>query len=57
MSSVIRPSFEVVKERRILNKIKHLQPLIVGVFYLVPVWCQDLEENNCFDIMSGKSFK
>jgi hypothetical protein len=35
MFSVFRPSFEVVKEGRILKKIKYLQTQIVGVFYLV----------------------
>jgi hypothetical protein len=37
MLSVIRPDFEVVKEGRILKKIKHLQTQIVSVFHLVPV--------------------
>jgi hypothetical protein len=36
--SVLRPSFEVVKEGRILKKIKNLQNQIEGVFFLVPVW-------------------
>jgi hypothetical protein len=36
MLSVLRPSFEVVKEGRILNKIKHIQILIGGVFCLMP---------------------
>jgi hypothetical protein len=43
--SVIRPDFEVVKEGRILNKIKHLQNPIEGVFCLEPVWCQVLDKN------------
>jgi hypothetical protein len=37
MLSVFRPSFEVVKEGRILKNIKHLQIQSGGVFYLVPV--------------------
>jgi len=36
MFCVFRPSFEVVKEGRILKKIKHLETQIGGVFYLVP---------------------
>jgi hypothetical protein len=32
MLSVFRPSFEVVKEGRILKKIKHFQILIEDVF-------------------------
>jgi hypothetical protein len=40
MLSVIRPVFEVVKEGRIFNKIKHLQSQIVSAFFmrLVYVW-------------------
>jgi hypothetical protein len=40
MLSVIRPSFEVVKEGRILDKIKRLKIQIEGVFIdgLVLVW-------------------
>jgi hypothetical protein len=37
MLNVSRPSSEVVKEGRILKKIKHLQNQIAGVF-----WCQFL---------------
>jgi hypothetical protein len=48
MLSVIRPDFEVVKEGRILNKIKHLQNRIVSVFYLVPALCQVLDKNWVF---------
>jgi hypothetical protein len=48
MSGVFRPSFEVVKEGRILKKSKHLQTQIVGVFYLLSVWCQVLGENGMF---------
>jgi hypothetical protein len=36
MLSGIRPVFEVVKEGRILKKIKHIQILIGVVFYLKP---------------------
>jgi hypothetical protein len=43
MLTVFRPSSDVVREGRILKKIKHLQTQIVGVFLLVPVWCLDLE--------------
>jgi hypothetical protein len=42
MVSVFRPSFEVVKEGRILKKIKHLQKQI-SVFILSPVWCHVLD--------------
>jgi hypothetical protein len=56
MLSVFRLDFEVVKEGRIFNKIKHLQNQIVGVFYLVPGWSQVLDENGVFwaEIMSWK---
>jgi hypothetical protein len=33
MFNVFRPSFEVVKEGRILREIKHLQTQIVFVFF------------------------
>jgi hypothetical protein len=46
MSSLFRVYFEVVKEGRILGKIKQLQNLIGGVFCLAPVWYQDLNEND-----------
>jgi hypothetical protein len=36
MLSVIRPSFEVVKERRILKNIKQLKRQSVSVFCLLP---------------------
>jgi hypothetical protein len=36
MLSVISPTSEVVKEGRILNKIKHLQTRFAGVFYFTP---------------------
>jgi hypothetical protein len=39
---------EVVKEGRILNKIKQLINQIGGAFCLVPVWCQDLIKNGVF---------
>jgi hypothetical protein len=45
MLSLFRPSFEVVKEGRILKKIKHLQNQIVGVFYLVLDLSFDLKKN------------
>jgi len=65
---LFRPSFEVVKDGRISNKIKHLQdhfwfPLVdptgptqnqevttskIVTFFLVPVWCQDLEDIDRF---------
>jgi hypothetical protein len=48
MLIVLRPSFEVVKEGRILKKIKHLQGQNVSVFLLVPVWCQVLDKNGVF---------
>jgi hypothetical protein len=34
MSSVLRPSFELVKERRILKKIKQLSTQITGYFLI-----------------------
>ena len=39
-----RPSFEVVKEGLILNKVIYLQTSIVGVFYLVTGCYQVLDE-------------
>jgi hypothetical protein len=48
MLKVFRPSFEVVKEGRILKKIKHLQRQFVGGFILVPVLGQVLDENGMF---------
>jgi hypothetical protein len=48
MLYVIRPDFEVVKEGWVLYRFKHLQTQIEGVFYLVPVWCQDLDEYGMF---------
>jgi hypothetical protein len=48
MFCVIRPSFEVVKEGRILKKVKHLQNQIVSVFLSVPVWCQVFDEKEVF---------
>jgi hypothetical protein len=35
-----------------LNQIKHLQPQIVGVFYLVPAWRQVLDKNGVFFVES-----
>jgi hypothetical protein len=43
MLSVFRPSFEVVKEGRILNQIKHLQKQFANVSCLVPGSCQVFE--------------
>jgi hypothetical protein len=40
--------FEVVKEGRILYKIKHLQIQIVSVFYFTPGLRQVLDENGVF---------
>jgi hypothetical protein len=48
MFVVFRPSFEVVKEGRVLKKIKHLQRQNVGVILLVPVWFQVLDKNGVF---------
>ena len=45
MLNAFRPPFEVVKEGRILKKIKHIQRQNVKVLRLAPVWCQDLNEN------------
>jgi len=38
----------VVKEGRILKKIKELQPQFGGVFCLGPVWGQVLDENRMY---------
>jgi hypothetical protein len=46
--SVIRPDFEVIREGRILNKIKHLQNQIVSVFYFTSGLRQVLDENGVF---------
>jgi hypothetical protein len=40
MLNAFRPPFEVVKEGRILKKIKQLETQIVVVFCLVPVFGQ-----------------
>jgi hypothetical protein len=45
MFRIFRPVFEVVKEGRILKKIKQLKTQIGGVFCLVPVWIQVLDGN------------
>jgi len=49
MLRLFRLSFEVVREGRILKKIKNLQRQFIGVFYLVPGWCQVLEKLVVFD--------
>jgi len=46
--SVFSSSFEVVKEGRILYKIKHLQLQIVSVFYFTPGFRQVLDKNGMF---------
>jgi hypothetical protein len=47
MFCVLRPSFEVVKEGRILKKIKHIQTQFVGGFY-APVLSQVLRKSKVF---------
>jgi hypothetical protein len=44
-SEFSEPSFEVVSLGRILKKITSLQDLIEGLFCLMPVWYQVLDEN------------
>jgi hypothetical protein len=48
MLNVLRPVSEVVKEGRILNKIRHLQIKNVSVFYFTPGLRQVLDKNGKF---------
>jgi hypothetical protein len=50
MLSVLRPSFEVVKEGRISKKIKQLYTRLYVSFYLMPVWRQNLIDFNAWGI-------
>jgi hypothetical protein len=40
MLRLFRPDFEVVREGRIFNKIRHLQTQIVSVFYFTLVYAR-----------------
>jgi len=52
MLSLFRPSFEVVKEGRILKKIKHLETRIESFFILRQVYVRFWTKMGCFMIDS-----